>query len=200
MCISITFLLVRVPPVAFRGTYMARLRNFHNAADAVCLKSRNKRRSLSLASQMSQKGSGGGRSREPADVSQPSTARRPTPASRSAAAVAPESSTPDVVRSRRSGRRAVSVPLDLALPHLAVPDFRAGHLQVLWVREYEYDCPPQLGEPVVLNLSRAVPGSDAPVMSFPVYPLPCGMAFLHSRAGGPRLCLRLAMSPREGPV
>ena len=64
----------------------------------------------------------GSRSREPADVSQLSMSRRPTPASLSAAAVAPESSTPDVVRSRRSGRRAISAPLDLALPHFAVPD------------------------------------------------------------------------------
>ena len=39
--------------VAFRGTYMARLRNFLNAADAACLKSCKRHRALSLASQMS---------------------------------------------------------------------------------------------------------------------------------------------------
>ena len=79
----------------------------------------------------------GGRSREPADLSQPSTSRRPSPASTSVAAVTPESSTPDVVRSRWSGRRTVSVPLDLALPRFAAPDFRAGHLQARWVCEYD---------------------------------------------------------------
>ena len=40
------------------------------------------------------------------------------------------------------------------------------------------DCPPQLGEPVAFNLSREVPESDAPVMSFPVYPLPSGMVLM----------------------
>ena len=40
------------------------------------------------------------------------------------------------------------------------------------------DRPPQLGEPVAFNLSRAVPGSDAPVISFPVYPLPSGMVLM----------------------
>ena len=31
---------------------------------------------------------------------------------------------------------------------------------------------PRLGEPVVFDISRSVPGSDAPAMSFPVIPLP----------------------------
>ena len=109
--------------VTFRGTYMARLRTFLNAANAACQQSRNRRRARSLASQMSPEVPVGGHSREPADLSQTSTSRRPCPASMSVAAVAPESLTPAVVRSRRSGRRAVSVPLDLALPCFAAPDF-----------------------------------------------------------------------------
>ena len=40
------------------------------------------------------------------------------------------------------------------------------------------DRPPQLGELVALNLSRAVPGSDAPAMSLPVYHLPSGMMLM----------------------
>ena len=40
------------------------------------------------------------------------------------------------------------------------------------------DCPPRLGEPVAINLSRPVLGSDAPVMSFPVYPLPSVMVLM----------------------
>ena len=40
------------------------------------------------------------------------------------------------------------------------------------------DCPPRLGEPVEFNLSRPFPGSDAPAMSFPVYPLPSGMVLM----------------------
>ena len=65
----------------------------------------------------------GGRSQEPADLSQPIMSRRPFPASTSVAAVAPESLTPVMVRSRWSGCRAVSVPIDLALPRFAAPDF-----------------------------------------------------------------------------
>ena len=68
----------------------------------------------------------GGRSREPANLSQPSKSRRPFSASTSVAAIAPESSTPVVVRSRRFDRRAVSVPIDLALPHFAAPDFQSS--------------------------------------------------------------------------
>ena len=40
------------------------------------------------------------------------------------------------------------------------------------------DCPPRLGEPVAFNIRRAVPGSDASVMSFPIYPLPSGMVLM----------------------
>ena len=113
--------------VAFRGTYIARLRTFLNAADAVCLRSRNRRRAQSLASQMSPGVPVRSHSRKPTDSSQPSTSRRPFLASMSVAAVAPESSTPAVVRSCQSGRRAISVPLDLALPCFAAPDFQTGH-------------------------------------------------------------------------
>ena len=36
----------------------------------------------------------------------------------------------------------------------------------------ESDCAPVLGEPVAFTLSEPIPGSDAPPMTFPVYPLP----------------------------
>ena len=82
-------------------------------------------------------------SREPADVSQrPSSS--PILNIYVGCCCAPESSTPDVVRSRRSGRRAVSVPLDLALPCFAAPDFRAGHLQAWWIREYDSPASPSM--------------------------------------------------------
>ena len=42
----------------------------------------------------------------------------------------------------------------------------------------ESDFPPQLGEPVAFNLSWSGPGSDAPAMTFPIYPLPPGMALM----------------------
>ena len=61
-------------------------------------------------------------------ISKPSTSHHPCPASTSVAAVAPESSTPAVVCSRRS---------DLAFPCFAAPDFQTGHLQVRWIREYD---------------------------------------------------------------
>ena len=40
------------------------------------------------------------------------------------------------------------------------------------------DCPPRLGQLVVLSISRPVLGSDVPAMSFPVYPLPSGMVLM----------------------
>ena len=123
--------------VAFCGTYMARLRTFLNVADTACLRSRNRRRTRSLASQMSPEVPVRGRGREPAHSSQPSTSRRPSPESTSVAAVAPESSTPAVVHLRRYGRRAASVPLDLALPCFAAPGLQTGHRQARWVREYD---------------------------------------------------------------
>ena len=42
----------------------------------------------------------------------------------------------------------------------------------------ESDCAPVLGEPVAFTLSGQIPGSDAPAMTFPVYPLPSGLALL----------------------
>ena len=42
----------------------------------------------------------------------------------------------------------------------------------------ESDFPPLLGEPVAFNLNRSVPGSDAPAMTFLIYPLPPGMALM----------------------
>ena len=42
--------------VAFRGTYMTKLQNFLNDADAACLRARNRHRTRALASQMSREG------------------------------------------------------------------------------------------------------------------------------------------------
>ena len=42
--------------VAFRGTYMTKLWNFLNVADAACRRARNRRRAWALASQMSPEG------------------------------------------------------------------------------------------------------------------------------------------------
>ena len=69
---------------------------------------------------------GEARSREPADLSQPSTSRRPSSQFRIAASVAAfaaESPTPVVVRSLRSGRRAVPALMDLALPRVRCSGF-----------------------------------------------------------------------------
>ena len=62
--------------VAFRGTYMARLRTFLIVADAAYLKSRDKRRGRPLASQMPPEVPGQSRSRESTHSSQTSTSRR----------------------------------------------------------------------------------------------------------------------------
>ena len=42
----------------------------------------------------------------------------------------------------------------------------------------ESDCVPVLGEPVAFTLNGPIPGSDAPAMTFPVYPLPSGLELL----------------------
>ena len=39
-------------------------------------------------------------------------------------------------------------------------------------------CEPMLEDPVAFTLSDPIPGSDAPPMTFPVYPLPSGIALL----------------------
>ena len=39
-------------------------------------------------------------------------------------------------------------------------------------------CDPVLGDPVAFTVSGPIPGSDAPPMTFPVYPLPSGLALL----------------------
>ena len=42
----------------------------------------------------------------------------------------------------------------------------------------ESDCAPVIGEPVACTLSGLIPGSDAPPLTFPIYPLPSGLALL----------------------
>ena len=96
-------------------------------------------------------------SREPADVSQPSTSRRPLSQFRitaSAAALAAESLTPVVVRSLRSGRRGVPALMDLALPWFAALDFQSKCLRPQWVaRQDSLALPASLTSPsLCLNL------------------------------------------------
>ena len=42
----------------------------------------------------------------------------------------------------------------------------------------DYTCAPVLGEPVAFALSGPIPGLHAPAITFPVYPLPSGLALL----------------------
>ena len=44
--------------------------------------------------------------------------------------------------------------------------------------DLESYCEPMLGDPVACTLSEPIPGSDALAMTFPVYPLPSGLALL----------------------
>ena len=104
--------------VAFRGTYMAKLRTFLDKSDAACLQSRNRRRARAITSQMSPTTPLDAHSREPDKLSQPRTSRRPSSqvrTSASVAAVAAGSLTPVVVRSLRSSHRAVPATLTLTL-------------------------------------------------------------------------------------
>ena len=71
-------------------------------------------------------------------------------------------------------------------------------------------CELMLGEPVAFTLSGPIPGSDAPPMTFPVYPLPSGLhfcpgsllcrrfwhrQFLRGRLDGPPVCQGLMTFP-----
>ena len=46
-------------------------------------------------------------------------------------------------------------------------------------------CEPMLGDPVAFTLSGPIPGSNAPPMTFPVYPLPSGLALLPGQSSRP---------------
>ena len=54
---------------------------------------------------------------------------------------------------------------------------------------------PMLGDPVAFTLSEPIPGWDAPSMTFPVYPLPSGLALLPGQSSVQTI-LALAVSSR----
>ena len=110
--------------VAFRGTYMTKLQNFLNDADAACLRARNRHRTRALASQMSREGLVDTHCREPDKVYQPSTSRRLCSQSRATASVAAVAAGPltPVIRSLRSGHQAIPALMDLELPRFATED------------------------------------------------------------------------------
>ena len=108
--------------VAFRGTYMTRIRTFLEESDAASLRARHCRQTQAIAARMSRTTLQEARGREPDSSSQPSTSRRK---SAPAAAVAAASATPGVVRSLRSSPRAIPALMDLVLPKFAHPDKRS---------------------------------------------------------------------------
>ena len=110
--------------------------HFLDKSDAACLQSRNRRRARAIASQMSLTTPLDAHSREPDKSSQPSTSRRPgsqVRKSASAAAIAAESLTPVVVRSLRSGPRAIPALMDLELPRFATPEFQSKRPRSQWI-------------------------------------------------------------------
>ena len=67
-------------------------------------------------------------------------------------------------------------------------------------------CEPMLGDPVAFTLSDPIPSSDAPPMTFPVFPLPSGLAYSSVQTilasavssgwlGGPPVCHGLMTFP-----
>ena len=122
---------------------------FLDTADAARRESRNRHRARSLASQMSPDGPLGVRRRESAGLSLQGTSHRslsPCPTSTSVSATASESVAPVDFRLRRSGRRAASVPIDLALLGLLGLDYQPGVLQSVWVATQEYPASPTMQE------------------------------------------------------
>ena len=106
--------------VTFRGSYMTRIRTFLKESDAASLRSRHRRRARAIASRMSQKTTRETHGQEPNSSEQ----RRPGSGvwkSAPAAAVAAASLTPVVVRSLRSGPRAIPALMDLVLQRFATP-------------------------------------------------------------------------------
>ena len=57
-------------------------------------------------------------------------------------------------------------------------------------------CEPMLGDPVAFTLSGPIPGLDAPPMTFPVYPLPSGLALLSGQSSVQTI-LAMAVSSRS---
>ena len=62
-------------------------------------------------------------------------------------------------------------------------------------RDPESYCEPILGDPVTFTLCDPIPGSDAPPMTFTVYPLPSGLALLSGQSSV-RTILATAVSSR----
>ena len=113
--------------VAFRGTYMQRMRTFLEESDDASLRARHRRRAQEMVAQMSRTTLQDTGSRAPDVSSRPRTScrsgsrvRKSTPL----AAVAVSSVAPGVVRSNRSNPWAVQALMDLALPRFGSPEGR----------------------------------------------------------------------------
>ena len=74
-----------------------------------------------------------------------------------------------------------------------------GHCSATTVCRFSRDpesyCEPILGDPVTFTLCDPIPGSDAPPMTFTVYPLPSGLALLSGQSSV-RTILATAVSSR----
>ena len=152
--------------IAFRGTYMARLRTFIYTADAERWELSNWNRARSFASQLSPDDPIVGCHCNPAGPSLHGSSCRtlsPGPASKSVSTPAPESVAPLGVSSCRSGRRATSSLIDLALPRFAAWDYQPEVLQSVWVTTRDnLASPTSLSSPsLCLNLDTL--SSDASV-------------------------------------
>ena len=137
--------------VAFRGTYMQRMRTFLEESDDASLRARHRRRAREMASQMSRTTLQDTGCRAPDVSSQPRTSRRSgwwawksTPL----AAVALSSEAPGVVRSHRSNPWAVPELMDLALPRFASPERRSARPHPPWTARTDSPAPVRLVAPL----------------------------------------------------
>ena len=122
--------------VAFRGTYMQRMRTFLEESDDESLRARHRRRAREMAAQMSRTTLQDTGSRAPDISSRPRTYRRNGSRARKStplAAVAATSVAPGVVHSNRSNPRAVPALMDLALPRFASPEGRSARPHLPWI-------------------------------------------------------------------
>ena len=186
--------------VAFHGTlkYMTRVRTFLEKSDAASLRSRHRRRAQALASQMSRMTPRETRGQEPDSSSQPSTSRRPGSRVRKSApdaAVAAASLTPVVVRSLRSGHRAIPALINLTLPRFATPELQSEQPQSQWIvtsKSPELPAPLRLPTPLrspslCLNLDTL--SSDGSVGPGDVSAHPISISDVSSYSGDPEQAL-----------
>ena len=140
--------------MAFRGTYMKRIRLFLEESDDTAMRASHRRRARTIATRMSRTDSQETRSREPDSSSQPSTSRRPgSRAQRSApaAAVAATSVTAKVLRSLRNSSRTIPALMDLALPKFAHPEKWSGQPRSPWIVMSEVPASPAVSLRVPLR-------------------------------------------------